>query len=244
MSSTAKNGPSQTFLNLGFNEGQFNKGVREGRSSQAKADSRSTRYSKPFEEPSTAISRPNGHTYSETVAKYLGTQPASATKAFNTIQSGVALTKSLAPMSPQNSSINKHTPIKSPLNPGAKALYLNTQISEEINTAQALSPTIRTSGMPFSQNFKSIQKSKNLDKIGKFNVIQDMNYTPKKTQKTLALNRLAQTLTVADQYPEYTQAQRESSMLANPSYDGPHGIDENSEMYRTMNFIKPSKFSP
>lgn len=95
-SSTAKNGASQTFLNLGFHEaqGKFTKGVRTGGNSMMKVDSRSTRYSKPFEEPSTALSRPNGHAYSETVAKYLGSQPAGATKAFNTIQSGAALTKS------------------------------------------------------------------------------------------------------------------------------------------------------
>lgn len=68
-----------------------------------------------------------------------------------------------------------------------------------------------------------------------------MNITPKKTQKGLALDRLAQTLSVNDQYNDYSQGKRESSMLANPSIGMSEGItSENQEMYRTINFSKPS----
>ena len=65
-----------------------------------------------------------------------------------------------------------------------------------------------------------------------------MNITPKKTQKGLAIERLAQTLSINDQYPEYSQGRRESSMLANPSV----GLTESEaqDMYRTINFAKPS----
>lgn len=65
-----------------------------------------------------------------------------------------------------------------------------------------------------------------------------MNITPKKTQKGLAIERLAQTLSINDQYPEYSQGRRESSMLANPSV----GLTESEaqDMYRTINFVKPS----
>lgn len=44
MNSTVRNGPSQTFLNLGFND---DKGIASNK------NDRSTRYSKPFEETTT-----------------------------------------------------------------------------------------------------------------------------------------------------------------------------------------------
>ena len=74
MTSTVKHGPSQTFLNLGFND--------NSKSAAAyKNEPRATRYSRPFEEPTTVtITRPNGHNYSQNVAKYLGTGVAGASK--------------------------------------------------------------------------------------------------------------------------------------------------------------------
>lgn len=42
-----------------------------------------------------------------------------------------------------------------------------------------------------------------------------MNFTPKKTQKGLAIERLAQTLSIADRRADVKEARADSSLLAN-----------------------------
>jgi hypothetical protein len=80
MRATVRDGPSQTFLNLGFND---SRGLKT-----SNAEHRSIRYKK-IEEPSFgSITRPNAQNFSKYGSVYIGNHVAGKSKIFSTIDSG------------------------------------------------------------------------------------------------------------------------------------------------------------